>query len=47
MNLEEVKIKAIKQIHKRKVVRLAEWTKLLSKGSKGKKVSINKILIQI
>ena len=47
VNLEEAKIKAIKQIHKRKSSETSGIDKIVLKGSKGKKVSIDEILIQI
>lgn len=47
MNLEEAKITAIKQIHKRKSSETSGIDKIVLKGSKGKKVSIEEILAQI
>jgi len=47
VNLEEAKITAIKQIHKRKSSETSGIDKIVLKGSKGKKVSIEEILVQI
>ena len=47
VNLKEAKIKAIKQIHKRKSSETSGVDKIVLKGFKGKKVGIEEILTQI